>query len=152
MGKRVDNANNKVVQVADAEVIYCPNCGDEASEQGHADLPWAEARWLDVGGTLCCSVYCAAKHSGYSEKEAQLARAQKTRANARRDGVAEEVIAADEQYVTAILYGNAGSHLTADIEKLTTESGEPHGGPYDEDVSQGDDDLVSEGENILKNL
>ncbi len=50
----------------------CPQC------EGDSDATWAEARWRDVDGELCCSAYCAAIQDGASEDEAQQARAEHT--------------------------------------------------------------------------
>lgn len=73
MGARVEGSSNAATTTpAGDEAIYCASCGD--GDQGYAPVEYAENNWIDVEGALCCSVLCAARQSGMSEADADLAR------------------------------------------------------------------------------
>jgi hypothetical protein len=102
MGSRVDASSNKV----EGDFVLCANCGrpDDVHPDGfngHAPLEYAEENWVDVNRELACSIYCAAKLSGMSEEEAQLARAMKTRMDMRAEGM-DDLADADEAYIQDI--------------------------------------------------
>lgn len=163
MGERVDSASNRREEIGGVDSIFCPHCGGDSDAHptgavGHAPVDAAERRWLQVNGHLACSVYCASKHLGLSEKEAQLNRAAKTRANMRAEGLEGEADQ-DERVVEARLkqreedIARYGGSVIADIEKLTSDSGEPHGLdlPDESIFGEGDenqsvfDDIVAQG-------
>jgi hypothetical protein len=124
VGSRVDTAANEVQDYGGTEGVPCPTW---------ATIPWAEGHWLSVDDMLCCSVYCASRYMGLSERQAQLNRAEKTRMNMLDAGASEEEVEHDRKVVKNRLEQRErdleefGGSIIADIEKLTSPDGESHG-------------------------
>lgn len=147
MGQRIDAAANEVKSVSAApgarEAIFCPNCGDEDGftmtrqdddgneytteipPSGYAPVAFAETDWIEVDGSLYCSIYCAAKGAGLTEEQAQLARSEKTRMDLREDG-RDDLADLDERRVAAIIERPEDFPLAARLQDIADEDDHPH--------------------------
>ena len=157
MGERVDSATNKkadlsehpVGMLATEEAVFCVTCGtpDDESPQGFAPVDYAEANWVAVGRALACSIYCAAKEAGFTEEQAQLARAKKTQLDLREAGL-EAQADHDEALVNDVLENPQNHPFAPAFEDVASPEATDHGVEADTQASA----LEDEFDAIVKQL